>query len=114
MGRRGISYKNKTKKYPHNFMKITIPEGLVLDVGPGETTELLTKVQVSEDGKEINFISIDDVPLPEDKDEKDTEEEEQVEEGDMSDQDIDALTAGLAAPQEQEVPSQEDYMASRQ
>lgn len=90
-------------------MKIKIPEGLTLDVGPGEKTDLLTKVKVSEDGTMIELISIDDVLIP-------TEEGEAVEEGaiegDISDEDINALLSGLGGSEE-EVPAQDDYMAQR-
>ncbi|MEI6870663.1 MAG: hypothetical protein WCL08_00135 [Verrucomicrobiota bacterium] len=60
-------------------MKIQIPEGLKLDVAPGQTTELLTKVMVGEDGT-LDLLSVDGIALPTDETEEASEEEAAPEE----------------------------------
>ena len=81
----------------HPFMKIKIPEGLKLDVQPGQETELLAKVLVGKDGT-LDFISVDGVKLPTDKEEEKSEKTGGDEEGESPD--VEALLSqiGGAAP----------------
>lgn len=95
--------------HPHHFfMNITIPEGLDLKVGEGETTELLAKVKVTADG--LTLLELDGVALP-------VEEEVEEVETEVEGEDLDALLAGMGAEEEvmteKELPSQEEYFASK-